>query len=213
MRKLPAHFWKTMIVLTGVAVSLTSCSHRESPPPAATEEHHEGDPMEHNVGTKPMGAPPASDERKDWRYPYGEAYRDLAGADAKTVAETALKRFCSFTPKDLEDEKVVERLNGVVHPPLWDQITDDPDTVVPIVPGRTAGQWESTGGKTKVEIIISGEQHPADTDDSWSRKMICVRNWSGFSKPFKDLYLVVVTKKEDSWRLSRLELVESYISN
>ena len=120
---------------------------------------------------------------------------NLAGADAKTVAETALKRFCSFTPKDLEDEKVVERLNGVVHPPLWDQITDDPDIVVPIVPGRTAGQWESTGGKTKVEIRISGEQHPADTDDSWSRKMICVRNWSGFSKPFKDLYLVVVTKK------------------
>ena len=96
MRKLTAHFWKTMIVLTGLAVSLTGCSHRESPPPAVTEEHHEGDPMEHNVGTKPMGAPPASDERKDWRYPYGEAYRDLAGADAKTVAETALKRFCSF---------------------------------------------------------------------------------------------------------------------
>ena len=58
MRKLTAHFWKTMIVLTGLAVSLTGCSHRESPPPAVTEEHHEGDPMEHNVGTKPMGAPP-----------------------------------------------------------------------------------------------------------------------------------------------------------
>lgn len=83
----------------------------------------------------PLGDLPTT-TGKDWKFPYGLGYEQLAGADAETVARTALEQLCSFTPEELAAETVINRINGVVHPQLWSAISDDPSLVVPIVTGR-----------------------------------------------------------------------------
>lgn len=166
-------------------------------------------PMDHNHGDLPLGESQPSGERSDNKYPYGPGFEDLAGANPETVATKALTQLCSFTPEDYDNQKVIHRINGVVHPDLWSRISHDPDLVVPIVTGPLERQWISAGGTTKVNVVISGEQHPADSDVMWSRKMECDRLWSGFTKEFRDLYLVVVSKHEGQWRLQQLELLET----
>jgi len=186
--------WRQIAIMMCSMILVTSCTKHA---------------MEHEEAELPLGDIPTESRRDDWKYPYGPGYEHLAGADAETVARTALEKLCSFTPEELDADAVVDRINGVVHPPLWSEISSDPSLVVPIVPGRMAGDWELSGGETKATVLVSAEQHPPDTDNSWSRKMNGVREWSGFEQPFWDLYLVTVTKREDSWRLDQLKLLST----
>ncbi|AKK07393.1 hypothetical protein CMUST_15520 (plasmid) [Corynebacterium mustelae] len=165
---------------------------------------HHDHPMEDPHAS--YGEPPDT-TRPDWRSPYGKGFEDLAGKGPEDVAHTALERLCSFTPEEAWSGTVIQRINGVVTPALWGQISHNPNQVVPITTGPMLRQWEEAGGGVTVAIEGSAEPPPPNTDTTWHKKMVCIRYWDGYDYGFSDVYLVQVTKSDDVWKVARLELL------
>ncbi len=128
---------------------------------------------------------------------------------AQRLALAAVEDVCAFTPEEYTNGAVVGRLEQYSHPQFYDEVTRDPSLVLPTIPESTLAAWRASGGTVEVTVGIGGEQHPEDTDISWGRKVICDQTWSGHPEPFGNVYLVLVTKENDTWGIQELKLLSA----
>lgn len=151
--------------------------------------------------------------RPDWQNPYGPGWEHLVGAPPEDVATAALETLCSFSPIEQEEATAYRRLDGVVTPGLWRQMSGDPRGVVAAMPLRDWDQWVSGGGRQTVVVAVDDEIHPPDTESRWQRKMSCRRQLDGFPGVFTDGYVVGVSKSGGQWKLSDLQYMTTTYTN
>lgn len=182
---------KMILAMCGTAVVVAGCA---------------TDTMEATMHPE-VDQPTITSTRADWRNPYGPGWEDLTGKDAEVVATAALTKLCEHTATELDRGEAYKRLNGVVTPDLWQRMVDNPAAVVQWIPAPVWEDWASHGGTQTAHVSVTDEEHPADTEESWARKMVCERHLSGIESPVMDTYLVVAEKSDGVWKLSRLELL------
>lgn len=98
-------------------------------------------------------------------------------------------------------------MRGVVTPELWTQLRDDPASVVPTMTGPAWRAWDSAGGGVTVTVRQDEEQHPPDTDTTWTRKWVVTRQLAGSTSPLDTTYAVALRKISGQWRVSDLRLL------
>lgn len=181
-----------LVAATILTLTLTACGGGE-----------DQDSIDNHDGHSPMG--PATAEII---MPYGEGFEHLQNQPPEAVAETALLRLGHATPDQVEDkDAAVQLLRGVVTPELWSQLKDDPTTVVPFMTGPAWRAWDSAGGGAHVTVRQDNEQHPPDSEGTWSRKFLVTRQLDGASKPLETTYIVGMRKISGQWRVSDLRLL------
>lgn len=174
-----------------LALALTSA--------CGTDEHDEHD---NHAGQPPQG--PATVEVT---MPYGEGFEHLQDQPPEAVAETALLRLAHANPAEVEDrDAAVQLLRGVVTPELWGRLTDDPESVVPLMTGPAWRAWDSAGGGVQATVQQDTEQHPPDTPQAWARKFSVTRQPAG-SAPLRHTYIVGLKKVSGQWRVDDLRLL------
>lgn len=174
---------------------LTSCSHTQE------ENHHHDHPLDGGGGytvTKPEDA-----------MPYGENYKDLANKPPQQVAEKALKNLAEAGPQELDDGSAYKRLRGVLTPQLGISIDEGRTHALPFVAGPEWRSWSLKGGKATAQIHQSPEQHPPDTDTTWTRKYTVLRTLEGINSRYVDTYIVACEKISGQWRLSDIRILDT----
>ena len=182
-------------LLIAATIMLTSCSHTQE------ENHHRDHPLDGGGGytvTKPEDA-----------MPYGENYKDLANKPPQQVAEKALTNLAEAGPQELDDGSAYQRLRGVLTPELGISIETGRTQALPHFRGPEWRDWHTKGGKVVVMLEKSGEEHPPDTDTTWTRKYSVYQKLVGINSYYVHTYIVACTKISGQWRLSDIRILDT----
>lgn len=146
--------------------------------------------------------------------PYGPGWEQLEGKSPDDVATNVLEYIVKATPAQ-SPAQIVESLNGVLTPEALGALTAHPGRIdaTPIMPVLEA--WQAAGGDITVNAEVSAEQHPADTETSWARKMQTTRELEGIDEALVDAWMVELSRDHDrdNWRLNQIARLDSSYSS
>lgn len=186
------------LVVVAVSVGLAACGGGDS------DEHAGHEHLDHFTEE-----PGYTVTNPDDAVPYPERLRYLEGQSAEQVSTEALRLLTEFTSTAYDKGTVVDPLNGLTTTPLWGELTADPTSHVMTLTGPTWRAWDQAGGPQRVDISVVNEQHPEDTDTSWTRKFSVVHHLDGISRPITDTYIVGVEKTAGKWFVDDLRLLST----
>lgn len=145
--------------------------------------------------------------------PYGPGWEQLEGKSPEAVATNVLEYIVKATPAQ-SPTQIVESLNGVLTTEALGALNAQPGLVdaTPIMP--VLEQWQAAGGGITVHTEVSAEQHPADTETSWARKMQTTRELEGIDEALVDVWMVELSRDHDrdNWRLNRIARLDTSYS-
>lgn len=184
-------------VAVAVGLTLAACGSDEA-------DEHDEHPMHEHIDDSTLTA-----ERPEDARPYGKGFEHLSNAPADEVADAALTALGEATSAETDNGSAIDRINGVVTGGLWSKISDDPSLVVPNMTGPAWRAWDSAGGTQTAEVREDSEQHPEDTDTTWTRKYGVNREQVGVTSIYRDSYIIECTKTSGQWRVSDLRLLST----
>ena len=145
--------------------------------------------------------------------PYGPGWEQLEGKPPEAVATNVVEYIVKATPAQ-SPAQIVENLNGVLTPEALGALTAHPGRIdaTPIMPVLEA--WQAAGGGIPVNAEVSAEQHPADTETSWARKIQTTRELEGIDEALVDVWMVELSRDHDrdNWRLNQIARLDSSYS-
>lgn len=191
---------KSIAVVVLSAMALASCSSGEQDQAADETMMHEA---------YDGGEGGTTVEKTEDAMPYGDGYEHLTNKPPEDVAQAALERLGESSSQEVDTGEAIKRLNGVVTPQLWSQISTSPEQVVPTSTGTMWRAWDQAGGHAQATASMDGEQHPPDTETSWARKYSLTRKLDGQDYELVDTYIVECTKVQGQWRVSDMQLLST----